>query len=1141
MTRSWLLGFRWALVLPLAFASLAGAGAGCSDEENPPPNPGTGTTTTSDTDPPDPEEGELLVHYYRPLGDYQGWTLDATGDLPDRLSGEATVEQGTADDFGATFTIPTAADAGVVRFTIGKDGTLAPDGQVEVQLAQLGKEVWVFSESPRPFTAAPAIPEDGTALIYYRRGDGLYDDWGLHLWGDTTDETEWSSPVQPAGEDEYGAFYVVHLKPDAQQVNFIIHKGETKDPGTEQVLLPGEHGRRLWVLSGDPKLYTYPAEAPLIEARRARWVDRGTLAWDPGVGAAALEGAAFTLHHSLDGEIRGENGMVVGGASIPLTYDPAGLSEAAKQKFPHLASYPALRIAEADQENAAEILKGQVIVSATLPNGNVVATGVQIPGVLDDLYAYDGPLGVELAGGAPTLRLWAPTARSVTLHLFDDASPNTPATLVPMTGDGGVWSASGDSAWVGKYYLYEVEVFVPSTGQVEHNLVTDPYSLSLSMNSQRSQIVDLDDPALEPAGWDTLAKPALESPEQASIYELHVRDFSVSDPSVPAAERGTFLAFTQANSDGMTHLAGLAQAGLTHVHLLPVFDIATINEDRTEQKTPGDLSIYAPDSEEQQAAVKEIKDDDAFNWGYDPWHYTVPEGSYATNPDGPGRILEFRKMVQSLNQTGLRVVMDVVYNHTNASGQAPRSVLDRIVPGYYHRLDDQGAVANSTCCQNTATEHTMMQKLMVDSLLTWARDYKVDGFRFDLMGHHMKANLLEVQTKLAALTPATDGVDGSKIMIYGEGWDFGEVGQNARGENATQLNMAGTGIGTFNDRLRDAVRGGGPFDGGDALRTQGFASGLFTDPNGYDQGTPDEQRAKLLLHMDQIRVGLAGNLRDYSFVDRNGATVTGADVDYNGAKVGYTLDPQEAITYVEAHDNQTLWDVLQYKIPTGTEVEARIRMHNQALSVGALGLGVPFFHAGADMLRSKSMDRDSFNSGDWFNRLDFTYETNNWGVGLPPEEANGGNWPLMMPLLVDPDIQVGQSHILGAVEHLREMLRIRRSTPLFRLETAAEVIGRVRFHNTGVNQVPGVIVMSISDEVAALADLDPQLEAVVVVWNARPDVLTLPLAGFDMAQLALHPVQQASADATVQNASFAGGSFSVPARTTAVFVGSGLP
>ena len=205
----------------------------------------------------------------------------------------------------------------------------------------------------------------------------------------------------------------------------------------------------------------------------------------------------------------------------------------------------------------------------------------------------------------------------------------------------------------------------------------------------------------------------------------------------------------------MRHLEALADAGLTHVHLLPVFDIATVDEDRsTHLAPPCDLASFPRDSAEQQACIAQVRAQDGFNWGYDPWHYTAPEGSYATNPQGAARTTEFRSMVKSLNDAGLRVVMDVVYNHTNAAGQAEKSVLDRIVPGYYHRLLEDGTLATSTCCANTATEHAMMEKLMVDSIVTWARDYKVDGFRFDLMGHHSKANLLAVRAALDELTLA---------------------------------------------------------------------------------------------------------------------------------------------------------------------------------------------------------------------------------------------------------------------------------------------------------------------------------------------------------------------------------------------------
>jgi pullulanase/glycogen debranching enzyme len=225
------------------------------------------------------------------------------------------------------------------------------------------------------------------------------------------------------------------------------------------------------------------------------------------------------------------------------------------------------------------ILKGQTAVSAAAADDTPIdATSIQIPGVLDDLFYYDGPLGAELNGGATTLRLWAPTARSASLHLFDDSDPATGSTSLPMTEDPvtGVWSIAGGPDWVGKYYLFEVEVWAPATGQIEVNLVTDPYSLSLSANSARSQIVDLDDPALQPPGWAAVAKPPLPAPEDVVVYELHVRDFSWYDPIVPDAERGTYRAFTEAGSYGMDHLSALADAGLTHIHLLPVFDLATV-------------------------------------------------------------------------------------------------------------------------------------------------------------------------------------------------------------------------------------------------------------------------------------------------------------------------------------------------------------------------------------------------------------------------------------------------------------------------------------------------------------------------------------------------------------------------------------
>ena len=866
-----------------------------------------------------------------------------------------------------------------------------------------------------------------------------------------------------------------------------------------------------------------------LDEATAHWVSEDIVAWNRGSA-----GDTYQLHFAANGGLSlDETGVVDSDGSLLLTYDPAGLPAEVTDKFPHLAGYAALKLDAADLDIVPGILKGQLAVSVADPGGDPVdATGMQIPGVLDDLYSYDGVLGPIFNGDNPSLRLWAPTAKNVMLLVFDDTNPVTSSATYPMTLDPltGVWSITGMAGWNRKYYLFDVEVYVPSTGQVEHNLVTDPYSLNLSMNSQRSQFVDLGDADLMPTGWNGLTKPMLAAAEDIVIYELHVRDFSINDLTVPEAYRGTFKAFAFEDTYGTDHLETLAEAGLSHIHLLPSFDIASIDENKSvwQQPDPGQLAMYPPDSDQQQAAVGATADLDGFNWGYDPWHYTTPEGSYASDPNGSSRIVEFREMVHSLNQDGLRVVMDVVYNHTNASGQNAKSVLDRIVPGYYHRLSATGAIETSSCCENTASEHAMMEKLMIDSLVTWAREYKVDGFRFDLMGHHSKANMLNVRAALDALTLGDDGVDGSSIYLYGEGWNFGEVANDARFVQATQRNMAGTGIGTFSDRLRDGVRGGSPFSD---VRAQGFINGLHYDSNGSPQG---DELAEVLHISDWVRIGLAGGLSDYEFEDANGNLVRADQVDYFGQQAGYTMDPQEHITYAAAHDNETLFDATQLKVPLATTMADRVRIQNVGNSIVMLGHGIPFFHAGQDILRSKSMDRDSFNSGDWFNAIDWTFGTTNWGNGLPVAEKNQDNWWIMQPLLADPALTPAPSDVARSADLFAELLRIRKSSRLFRLESADQVMNRVAFHNTGPMQIPGLIVMSTSD---ANGDIDLANELIVVLFNAGDDAVSFgfPASG---REFLLHPVLTESVDSLVRTAYYDVGTqaFTIPERTTAVFM-----
>ncbi|WP_433256416.1 pullulanase-type alpha-1,6-glucosidase [Streptosporangium sp. CA-135522] len=1082
-------------------------------------------------------QGHATVHYGRPGKDYQGWGLHLWGDgLADGVPTEWAAPRppdGT-DSYGAFWKLPLKNASAPVNFIIHK-GDLKDPGPDQAFTPALQPDAYVGSGVAKAHPTRAAA--ENVAILHYHRPDGNYDGWGLHLWGDVAAPTEWATPLRPTGEDGFGVYFRVPLTEGAKNVSYIIHKGDDKDLPDDQALDLTAVGHEAWRAAATegyllPQPPARGADADLTKSA-AHWIDRDTLAWKVEPSSS--------LHYSLafsgKGDIAHTGGDLSGDLRI-IRLIPGALTDAQKARWPHLAAHVALKVDPRDAGLVDEALRGQLVAVERDASGALLtATGVQIPGVLDDVYAKAA--GAELGPtwhGSPRLSVWAPTARKVELALYRDAS-GAGRTVHRMRRDDetGVWSARGPSSWKGRYYTFLVTVYSPAAGKVVTNEVTDPYSLSLAADSVRSQVVDLSDRSLAPDGWASLAKPEAVAQNRASIYELHVRDFSASDASVPAGRRGTYAAFT-GQSAGMKELRKLAEDGLTHVHLLPVFDLATVPERRADRAEPDcDLASMPADSERQQDCIAKVAAKDSFNWGYDPLHYTVPEGSYASDPEGSGRIKEFRGMVAGLNRAGLRVVMDVVYNHTHAAGQDPTSVLDRIVPGYYHRLLDDGAVATSTCCANTAPEHTMMGRLVVDSVVTWARDYKVDGFRFDLMGHHPKANMLAVREALDRLTLAEDGVDGKSIILYGEGWNFGEVADDARFEQATQLNMAGSGIGTFSDRLRDAVRGGSPFDADP--RIQGFGSGLAGAPNGSAaNGTAEQQRGRLLGYQDLIKVGLTGNLRDYTFTASDGRRVKGSEVDYNGSPAGYTAAPDEVVTYVDAHDNETLFDALAYKLPPATPMADRVRMQSLSLATAVLAQGVSFVHAGSERLRSKSLDRNSFDSGDWFNRLLWDCsQGNGFGAGLPPRASNEDKWAYARPLLADPALRPDCASIASARARYGELLKIRSSSPAFALGSLAEVQKRLTFPTSGTAEIPGVVTMHLDS-----SGIDPRWKSITVVFNATPETQPQTVAALKGARVTLHPVQTAGDDAVVKRSAFepATGTLTVPARTVAVFVQS---
>ncbi|MDQ3526532.1 MAG: pullulanase-type alpha-1,6-glucosidase [Actinomycetota bacterium] len=1013
----------------------------------------------------------------------------------------------------------------------------APGGQVSFYYDHATN--WVTSDAQGPILTAPGS---------YQSELGCPGDWSpgcMRPWlqdpdGDGT--YTWSSTEVPAGNYE---FKVAHgLSWDESYPADNVSVSVPSDGVVLTISYVLETHEVTWSTSE-------AGVAPDLTTAKAHWLTDDLLAWPAdavpeGVDPALLD---WRLHWSPDGGLAVDAEAVTGGSSAPLALDPAGLPPSVIEDFPHLNGYLALRLDRATARDAEQILRGQVAVAMYDDLGRLRdATGVQIPGVLDDLYAAeagDAAYGISWRGPSPTLRLWAPTAQDVDLLVWPagaaDDAPVEQAQRVQMKRSGdGSWAAKGKAGWADSRYLYEVEVFAPTTGAVETNLVTDPYSVALTLNSTRSVVVDLGARDLQPALWRSAPAPVLGDEVDQTIYELHVRDFSISDPDVPQELRGSYLAFAQ-DGYGTRHLEDLAEAGMNTVHLLPTFDIASIEEDPAAQSEPQcDLESYPPDSTEQQACVKAVSGEDAFNWGYDPWHFMAPEGSYASTAqaaDGGARVAEFRTMVGGLHDSGMRVVLDKVFNHTAQSGQGEKSVLDRIVPGYYHRLNAMGQVETSTCCQNIATEHAMAEQLMVDAVVLWAKEYKVDGFRFDLMGHHSTENMAATRAALDELTLSKDGVDGRAVTLYGEGWNFGEVADNRLFYQATQGQLTGTSIGTFNDRLRDAVRGGGPFD--QDPRNQGFGSGEFTDPNGAPvNGDPAQQQQGLAHDTDLVQIGLVGNLRDYDFRSaRTGEVVTGEQVDYNGSPAAYAEHPDEVINYVDAHDNETLFDSLTFKLPQPTSMEDRVRMNTLSLSTVTLSQSPAFWHAGADLLRSKSLDRNSYDSGDWFNSLDFTMTDNGFARGLPPAADNQDKWGFMRPLLADPALVPEPAHIESASAQAQDLLELRFSTPLFRLGSAEAIEDKVTFPVSGTDQAhDGVIVMRIDDTLGS--DADPALDGLVVVFNASAQLVQQEVPGLEGATMELSPVQAQGADEVVKGSAWnpSSATLSVPARTVAVFV-----
>ncbi len=522
----------------------------------------------------------------------------------------------------------------------------------------------------------------------------------------------------------------------------------------------------------------------------------------------------------------------------------------------------------------------------------------------DDYPVYDGSdLELTYTPEASTFRVWAPTASEVKLLLYDDGNDDGASRVVNMKrSENGTWKLQIKEDLKGKFYTFQVKVNDRWLDETPGMWVK-----ATGVNGKRAAIIDMIE--TNPAGWEMDVRPPLKDEADIILYEVHVRDFSMS-PNSGMKNKGKFLAFTEhgtkntlGQATGIDHLKEL---GVTHVHLLPSFDFASIDETKLNENH--------------------------YNWGYDPLNYNVPEGSYSTNPYDPAvRIKEFKQMVQAFHQSGIRVVMDVVYNHT-FTGE--NSHLNLLVPGYFYRMNPDGTWSNASGCGNeTASERAMMRKFIVESVVYWATEYHIDGFRFDLMGVH------DIET-MNAVRLALDKVDPT-ICIYGEGWTAGPSvypeEKRALKKNAKQLDR----IAVFSDDIRDALKGSWQHP-----EIPGFVSGVDSLE-------------------ESVKFGVVGSIQH-------------PQIDYSRliySKEPYVNDPTQVISYVSCHDDLCLADKLRSSKPLGATNDEILRFDKLAQTIVFTSQGIPFIYAGEELFRTKKGVHNSYQSPDSINQINWDNKT----------------------------------------------------------------------------------------------------------------------------------------------------------------------
>lgn len=745
-------------------------------------------------------------------------------------------------------------------------------------------------------TAAPAfaaLPETVNLTVHYNRTNGDYEGWNLWLWQnkDSGSDGAGNSVKFAEPDDAFGKVAKYSLKGMTayDSVGIIVRLNEwaKKDTagswpnGGDRFIVDFDAtgNAEIWLKQGDINIYkTAPAiSGSSPEILGASFVSQNQV--------SVTLNSKFTLANTVTEGFSLKNSK--GAVEIKSVTLPAGATSSAKVILTLGAN--------------VDLTEKYEVSQTTFGKGRVSTNSIFDTSWFSDQFTYSGnDLGNTYSKSATAFRVWAPTAAKVTLISYG----TTPAesglrevSEIQMTkSTSGTWTATLSGDQESLVYRYRA-TFGDSVSEA-----VDPYVRATTINGGYGVVIDL--AKTNPAGWDAAAKPSFSGKAtDAVVYELHVRDATIDASSgVSAANRGKFLGLTQhgtltASGKVKTAIDGIRDLGVTHVQLLPVFDFASVDE-----------------------ASK-----DGYNWGYDPQHYNVPEGSYSTNAANPvTRITELKTAIQSMHKDGLRVLMDVVYNHVSNAGTFS---YEQLVPGYFFRVDEEGNLANGTGCGNeVASERAMVRKFIVDSVKYWATEYGMDGFRFDLMGILDITTMQEVREALTKIDPS--------LLIIGEGWKMGQLPDS---QKAAQINASSLpGISQFNDGIRDGIKG----------------SVFNASEKGYAQGNLGSTSA--------VKAGIVGNIA-YS------SSVIGAWI---------TKDPGQSTNYVEAHDNLTLFDKLKASMPAASDA-TRQKVFTLSSSIAILAQGSPFVHAGQEFMRSKGGNDNSYQSGDAVNALKWQMRESN--------------------------------------------------------------------------------------------------------------------------------------------------------------------